>query len=528
MPNLSVYLKVMLTINANSFLYFLGKLPIMNRLITPNLYKDTRLKLIFSFFGTIFDFLKTALGQSVLVFVFIRYLPQLLRGQNLSDSPALGVEASLFILLFCVLPVYLQSTIFQGNKEDYIFLNHFSLNPDEYYRVKTGTGLIRQLISLLPVLLFLFNDFFTSLMLLGIKLACTMLGNVYFLKQYKAKRKLSDVKIRWLVFLAAAIFIYVGVYFDRVPSLYPLRLVTIAVFLISLIIVAVGWHYVVNYQNFKEVAVQFASKDVLTLQVSVTTTLNEDDTGLKAFDWPVNKRFWEKNKNEKPANYIEYAFNHRFSKPIWSFTKQTIIRNLILFIAAGLLSRTGVINLDETNLVVYSPILISLAMSMAYGRSYLQLCFRNLDLPLLYHHLYSRKKIVQSMQKRLLFLLRNGVLLLLSFAASLYLFLRIAEIQLSPNIFLRHMVVYILVFLIYELFHVLIYYALQPYSTELTVRNPLFTIISIGESLFSVYFLFARADVLYLTYPLVIIAAGLLVCCIFLTKFVDKTFKLRY
>lgn len=305
MRNLSTYLKVMLTINANSFLYFLGKLPIINRLITPNLYKDTRLKFIFSFFGTLFDFLKAALGQSVLVFVFIRYLPQLLCGNNLSYSPALGVEASLFILLFCVLPIFLQSTIFQGSKEDYTFLNHFSLNPDEYYQVKTGTGLVRQVVSLLPVLLFLFNDFFASFMLLGIKLACTMLGNVYFLKQYKDERKLRDVKIRLLFFLAAAVFAYVGVYFNRVPSFYPSRLVAIAVFLISLIIVALGWRYVVNYQNFKEVAVQFASKDVLTIKVSVTTTLNEDDTGLKSFDWPVNKQFWEKNKNEKPANYVE-------------------------------------------------------------------------------------------------------------------------------------------------------------------------------------------------------------------------------
>ena len=528
MRNLSVYLKVILTINANSFLYFLGKLPIINRLITPTLYKNTQLKQVFSLFGTLFDFLKAALGQSILVLVLIRYLPLLLHGQNLSGSPALGLQVSLFIILLCILPAFLQSSIFQSSKEDFIFLNHFSLNPDEYYRVKTGTELLRQVVSLFPILLIIFQDFLTAFMLVSVKVAFVMVGNLFFLKQYKDKRKLIDVKVRLLVALFAGILTYVGVYFDRIPSLYPSRFWATTISLISLVIVAFAWRYVASYRNFKEVAVQFASKDVLTLQVSVTTMLNEGETGLASFDWPENKQFWEKNKTEESANYVEHALNARFSKPIWGFTKQTIIRNLLLFIVAGLLIRSDVIKLDESDLLDYSPILMSLVISMTYGLSYLQLCFRNLDLPLLYHHLYSQKRIVQSMKRRASFLLKNGVLLLSSFAVSLYLFLLIARLRLSPNVFFGLLVVYALVFLIYELFHFLTYYALQPYSTELTVKNPLFTVLSIVEALFSVYFLFARANVLSLTGSLIVIAGGLMLCCGLLTTIVEKTFKLRY
>ena len=528
MRNLSVYLKVILTINANSFLYFLGKLPLINRLITPTLYKNTQLKQVFSLLGTLFDFLKAALGQSVLVLVLIRYLPLLLHGQNLSGSPALGLQVSLFIILLCVLPAFLQSSIFQAGKEDFIFLNHFSLNPDEYYRVKTGTGLVRQVVSLFPILLIIFHDFFIAFMLVSVKVAFVMVGNLFFLRQYKDKRKLIDVKVRLLVALFAGILTYVGVYFDRIPNLYPSRFWASVISLVSLAVAAFAWRYVASYRNFKEVAVQFASKDVLTLQVSVTTMLNEDETGLASFDWPENKQFWEKNKAEAPANYVEHALNARFSKPIWSFTKQTIIRNLLLFIVVGLLIRSDVIKLDESHLLDYSPILMSLVISMTYGLSYLQLCFRNLDLPLLYHHLYSRKRIIQSMKKRASFLLKNGVLLLASFAASLYLFLLIARLRVSPNVFLGLLAVYSLVFLIYELFHFLTYYALQPYSTELTVKNPLFTVLSIVETLFSVYFLFARANVLSLTNSLIVIAGGLMLCCVLLATVVEKTFKLRY
>jgi fumarate reductase subunit C len=528
MHNLSIYLKVMLAINANGFLYFLGKLPILNRLISPTLYKNLHLKLVFSFFGTLFDFLKAALGKSILVLVLIRYLPLLLYGQNWQDSPDLGLQVTLFLILMCVLPAFQQSAIFQTSKEDFIFLNHFSLNPDEYYRVKTGTGLVRQVVSLFPILLFTFHDFFTAFMLVSAKVAFVMMGNILFLKQYKDRRKLIDVKFRMLFLLITVALTYLGLYFDRIPGFYPSHLLAISISMVSLVITAAAWHYVTGYRNFKEVAVQFANKDVLTLKVSVTSTLNEGDTGLKSIDWSANKQFWEKNKAKEPAKYIEQALNSRFNKPIWSFSRQTLIMNLLASTVIGLLVRTHVIKLDATNLLSYSPILISLVISMTYGVPYLQLCFRNLDLPLLYHHLYSKKRIIQSMGRRASFLCRVGLIHLSSFAASLVLFLQIAGLHLSPNIILDLVIVYSLIFLIYELFHFLTYYALQPYSSELSVKSPVFTALSIIESLFSVYFLFARANVLSLTQPLIIIAAALILCCMLLPNWVDKTFKLKY
>lgn len=528
MRKLSTYLKVMLTINANSFLYFLGKLPIINRLISPSLYKNTKLKLVFSFLGTIFELLKGVIGQSILVLALIHYLPLLLQGRNLQEAPALGLQATLFIVLMCVLPAFLQSAIFRGGKEDFIFLNHFSVNPDEYYRVKTGTALVRQFVSLFPILLFIFNDVITVFMLISLKIAFVMIGNIFFLQQYKAKRKLTDVKIRLLLMLIAIGLTYLGVYFGRIPSFTPSLIVAISLSLISLVITFLGWHFVTNYRNFKEVAVQFANKDVLTLRVSVTTPLNEDDTGLKSMGWTANQQFWEKNKTKKPAQYIEHALNRRFVKSIWNYVRQTLILSLIAAITMGLLIRSNVIKLDESNLLAYSPILISLVISMTYGTSYLQLCFRNLDLPLLYHHLYSRKRMVQSMISRAGSLMKIDTLLMASFAISLYLFLKISRLSLSDNLFFRLLAVYVLIFLIFELFHFLAYYALQPYSTELTVKSPLFTVLSIIANLFTVYFLFARENVLWLTQPLLIIAAALLLACVILTKFVDKTFKLRY
>ena len=167
-------------------------------------------------------------------------------------------------------------------------------------------------------------------------------------------------------------------------------------------------------------------------------------------------------------------------------------------------------------------------MNMTYSHFYLQICFRNLDLPLLYHHLYSRKSIVQSMHQRGLFLLKVGLLMVSSFAIGLFLFIFIAQIELPIETTLQLLLNSVLVFLIFELFHFLAYYILQPYSMELTIKNPLFQVLSIVESLFTMFFLFARQNILSLTVPLLFVFSGLIVCYFVTTKYVDKSFKLKY
>ena len=65
-------------------------------------------------------------------------------------------------------------------------------------------------------------------MLVSVKVASVMMGDILFLKQYKDRRKFTDVKIRMLVILFAVALTYVGVYFDD-SSLYPSRFLAISI-----------------------------------------------------------------------------------------------------------------------------------------------------------------------------------------------------------------------------------------------------------------------------------------------------------
>ena len=87
--------------------------------------------------------------------------------------------------------------------------------------------------------------------------------------------------------------------------------------------------------------------------------------------------------------------------------------------------------------------------------------------------------------------------------------------------------IYALVFLIYEIYNTITYYLFQPYSTELTIKHPAYTVLSIAEILFGILVLFSRSNVIELIKPLGVTLLLLTIGLILLTMKVDTTFKLR-
>ena len=84
-----------------------------------------------------------------------------------------------------------------------------------------------------------------------------------------------------------------------------------------------------------------------------------------------------------------------------------------------------------------------------------------------------------------------------------------------------------LLFLIYEIYNTITYYLFQPYSTELTIKHPVYLVLSIAETLFGVLVLFSRSNVIELIKPLGVTLLLLTIGLILLTMKVDTTFKLR-
>ena len=165
---------------------------------------------------------------------------------------------------------------------------------------------------------------------------------------------------------------------------------------------------------------------------------------------------------------------------------------------------------------------------MTFGGWYLPMCFRHMDLPLISHHLYQESTIRKSMVWRYIFLLKNGAALVASLIFGLLLTLWLGGLQIGASDFLQLSLAYSLIYLIYETYHVIVYYLLQPYTDDLTVQNPVFSVLNWLTGIFAIAVLFAKNNVILLL-PALTIALGIVWLLFFLTlQLSPKTFKLRF
>jgi hypothetical protein len=521
--------KIYGSIQANSAIYFLKKIPLLGNLVPENIYKYKIPKYIFAIFGTLADIVKKAIGGNLGIYIMISLIPSMLsKIASVENWPDKSTLVFLYIVISCLSPALRQSNIFVSNAEDYTFINHFMINPARYYHYKLVKDFIIEGVLILPILIYLFKDFIIVSSLILTKLFFIGIGNVLFLEIYKRKQKIFN-KIKRLLFVLFLTIIAYGL--SLINIFYGATIhagLLIAISICEIIGLILCFRYLFSFKEYKHIAVQYANNDTVTLMVSTVSTLSgEDATAFNIVDWEKNKAFLDANQNMDTWDYIHKAFKTRFKKAIFNHYKNQLTTNLFLCIVVGILIRFDILTIDTSNVLKYSPILITLILNLVFARQFLQMCFRYMDMPMLYQHMYDSQKVSSSMINRYLFLIRNGMISLVFFIFELLVLLLIAGIQIPINDFISVATSYILIYIIYETYDVIVYYLLQPYTVDLNIKNPIFKVLSYLEGLFYALILFARSNVSEIIPALLISLFVMLVVFIFARKHAYKTFRIK-
>ena len=401
------------------------------------------------------------------------------------------------------------------------------INPDIYYRYKIVKNHIMNALLLAPAVIYIFKSGLLAIALILIKLSFMASGDALFLSFYKKNKRIIGVWKRLIIVLFIALFTYFIFLLGFIPTFTIKTTPIILVFIISLIIFITSWIYLYRSNEYKRIAVQFANKDVITLKISATTALNDDESGIEDSNWEENREYFEINKDKDLWTYLDSVFKKRYKKVIVGLYKQYLFINIMFGLIIGLLIRFQIINISSSSFLDYSTFVIVLVISMTFGESYLQMCFRYMDMPLLYHHLYNSINIKKCMVKRYFFLMKNGLIFILSLILGLLVLIRISNITIRPLDFLGLCLVYTLIFAIFETYNIVVYYLLQPYSSEMTIKSPIFIVLSILKGIFSVFVLFVHSNVLLMIKPLIISYAIIIILFFIVLKFSNKTFRLR-
>jgi len=516
--------KITSTMQTNSFISLLRKIPLLERLVPVSLYRRQGVKQFFALGGLLKGLFGGFLGETLLCLLTLSWLPVWLNVDVTREELLL-----LYVLVQCFAPMLQSCSIFRAREADYVFLNHFMMNPTEYYHYKIGKEVLEDVLTRLPVLIYLLQE--ATLVLLAVTATAffTLAGCCLHLFLYDrlhnmVKRSLRNIA-SYGIMLTAYFLLKLGV-FSGVRIAFPLCLVLCFGMLAAS---ALCYVRLLCYKDYKRIAVQFANKEAVTITVSVNVAAEEGRDALDKFPWEKNKAFYEKNKKLDEAAYLNRAFFERFRSIFFNQRKQIFLLSIPLGVLLGFLIRNGVLRVTEATILNYTPMLIALVNSvMLFGQRFTTLCFRFVDMPLMYHRVCDKKYLKQSIRCRYAFLVKHSLVALAGLALFVGLTLAISGIRIDAWTLVFLLVSMELFMLIQELYQLLVYYWIQPYTVDVSVKSPVFKVLGWLEGLFDISVLFIRGNLALACLPLLGLFLLVNMLMLVMQRNVHKTFRLRY
>ena len=515
-------------VHANIFLDFIRKIPVISGILPDNLFKNRLVKRIACVLGVICNVIKQLIYKSIPVYIVISLIPGY-AARFMHRPLTMWEQCFLYIMFFCVISAIYQCRIFKTNEQDYMYLHHFMMNPDIYYRYKTMVLLLNQVLIQLPVLVYVFKgDIVTVGMLIAVKLFSVYFSGAVYVLWFKKSSRIPKVRARMLISavlaVAAAAVFWMGLGNIVISGYVQL---IIAVVLCAAGIISIT--YIFKNADFRKIAVVYAGKNVLSLHISISDVVDEGEDSFTEFTAQVNEKYYNSHKDMDMGKYLNRTLFYRLGKLIKTHYSQTVKMNIVLGIVFGVLIRMGVLHIDSSNVTEYSPVFISVVSNMTYARALLQLAFRNMDMPFLYNGLYLDKKLIKKgVFYRYGYLLKHDMITYISICINLLLIIFIGNIRLSPMTILAEGVLILSALLIYETFYFMEYYLIQPYSEDITIVSPFRRIAGVVEFLFSFVILFIRENLTQYVLPVFIFAIALIIFfALLVNKLVSKTFVLH-
>ncbi len=519
-----IMFKISSTMQTNSLIRLLRKIPLLERLIPVSLYRKEGVKQVFALGGLVKGLLGSLIGESILCLLALSWIPSLL-----GSSPSPEEMLILYVLAECIAPAIRFCGMFRAREADYTFLNHFMMNPTEYYHYKIGKETLEDVIVVLPVLAYLLQDVRLVLMAAFANVCFSLAGCCLHLWLYDRMHNTVKRSVRNVAGYGIMLAAYFAWWRDWFAGVKISDRFWLLLCLAMAVVSVVCYLRLLHYKDYKRIAVQFANKEAVTITVSVNTAAEEGRDTLKNFSWEKNKAFYEKNGKLDEGTYLNRAFFERFRELFSNQRKQIFLLGIPLGALLGYCIRTGIINITEDTILNYTPILIALVNSiMLFGQRFTALCFRFVDMPMMYHRVCNREYLKKSIRCRYLFLIKHSLVALAGLALFAGLILWISGIYISGGELIALFVSMELFMLIRELYQLLIYYWIQPYTTEVAVKSPMFKVLGWLEGLFDISVLFVRGNLAMACLPLFGLFVLVNVLLLVMQRNVHKTFRLRY
>ncbi|ERI91671.1 hypothetical protein HMPREF1982_03055 [Clostridiales bacterium oral taxon 876 str. F0540] len=480
--------KVTFAEGANQFIYFLKRIPLVGRKVPDKLYEKTDAKLTIGIISQILGLFSGFFRKAFYIGIMVILPAYLISDSLIKDTTKLlPIFFHIFASLSLILGPLMKSTII--NKYDKQAFNMITLmraNARKYYISNIIFINLKDFLHfVIPMLIIGYIIGFTPLKAVIFILeliALRFIGECLHIRVYaKTKSVLTEKNIYMTtVILGGMLFAYLLPVMKLTVNFQKVLFNTYAAIFI-ICIGAAAFIYILRYKNYTVIAKKLLTKDNLFKLGAVKTDMKFGDVKInekKMTKEDLDSRSLNKKEGYEYLNAIFFKRHRRIMV--------TPIRNRVLIISiVFLICMYFVIFMPQNRNDIVSQIQKSTALFvffmylMSTGERICKAMFYNCDLSLLRYAYYRESKVILS---NFTSRLKRVVMLNIIPAAILCLALIIITASAGYSSKLIEMVPIFLCILclacFFSIHHLFMYYVIQPYTAELTVKSPLFKIIN--------------------------------------------------
>ena len=515
-------LDIDLTYSANSLIFIIRKIPILNDLITDDIYKSYGLKRIIRYIMIIINIFKKAILK-FFYFMIIFMITYQLFFENIIES-----SYHIYILL-TVIGMFINNKLLNVTKKDYFSLNLFRMNHLSYFRANLVWNQVSNLVlNSFCIWLFyrflLMSPFKYYVLLIIISFFIRPIGeylNIMFFKKYKYlwysnSNLYFGILIPLLLITALPIFkIYL--------SFTLIRILTIVISILGIISLYYLWNIKdikLVYQRLFQITKIMSNKNDKDYYKQAMVEVRDKDKiihskkieGKKGFDL-FNTIFFERHKEILNRSARKYSL---------------IIMVIYIVLGYLLISRGDIKPSIDSFYHNNIGCFVIIMYFINRGAIITQAMFFNCDHAMLTYNYYRQpNNLLGLFKQRLLTVMRVnlGPALVVSLGNSIVLLL-LGNYDYLTIILLMLFILSLSVF--FSVHYLVIYYLFQPFNKDLEVKKLSYSLATLVTYIISYQMIGIEANILLVSVVgLISTIVYILIALVLVYRYAPKTFKLN-
>lgn len=520
------------SVNANVFLYYLKRLPLIGRLVHSHVYADVSLKRNASIVAGVFRAIFMLFSKALFIGL-LSVLAVLLIEQDISLRYAAYLNVFFFLN---AIGSFITSFIFEADRNKYICIRLMHMNARDYI---VSTLLFHELVdfvTFLPAVLiatvFMGGTLAQGLVLAIMLLTLSLAAEAFFLLVYSGTSVILSKRSTYVAFtfILCLVAAYVPVLMHR-PLMLGGLLFHPAFLLLLFLLLGCSLMEILKYGKYHELAMESLKASDYSIDVDkVVSEAKFSDVAVREKEFKHADLDTRRLESKTGFAYLNAIFFRRHRRILVRPIIACLAIIAILFVVAVVVSIyqpnvKSLVSRPDTIL----PVFVFIMYFSSLGERVCKAMFYNCDISLLRYSFYREKNAVLSNFKVRLRRVA-GLNLIVAFAIIAAVFGLTLVFGSSWSVMDTAAFALSILFLslFFSVHHLFLYYVFQPYTTELGMKNPFYNGINYGVYFLCFLCMKIKSPPSYFT--LIILAstfAYIVIALILVYKYAPKTFKIK-